>query len=144
MPKSGPEGNHHLQRAGYTKQDRDPFPCEISVRVVAGIAQGFTRSDKTQKLGGIDRFKNIGLNIEFKRVEINRIEESTPVAIGVIRAFWVRVVVVRNPPMGLWNFTDSVHLVFDVGPIGGFVRRFGEQAADTYNRQRNGRSQRGG
>ena len=145
VAEASSQGNHQLHGAGYTEDDAGPAPVIGALRSVSGIPQCLTGSHKSQELGGVDGFQDVGGDVEFQWIKRDRREEAAAVAIGQVGSFLVMGVIIRDLPVGRGDLGNGVDPLANVRPIGGRISSLREKTADTDNGQwwycgRDGRS----
>src|SRR6185369_10664860 len=90
-----------------------------------------------QELGGVDGLDGGGRDIELHLVEGDRGKKSSPLSVGHVGGFGVRVVIVCHAPVGGRDVGDGIDTLANIGPICGAVFGLGKQTADADDCQRN-------
>ncbi len=136
MPKAGAQRNGELQRARHAHEHTDPVPVEVSIGAVAGVDQRPLRREERQKLSGIRCLQRVRRDAEVQRIEVHRGQEAAPSGIGHVRRLGVGAEVVFRGPMRVWHVRNRVDAVTDVVPVRVQAVRFGEDAGDADDGQR--------
>ena len=130
MTQARAQRDDQLQRAGDAEDDAGAALVEAALRAVPRVLQRLSGRHQAQKLRGVDRLQDVGGDVEFHRVEIDRRYESAPAPVGAVGTLLVPVEILVHRPVGSGDLGDGVHPVHDVRPVGVPVVRLREEAAD--------------
>ncbi len=130
VAEPGSQRDNKFEGAGDAQYDAGAAAVIIAFRAVAGIFQCLAGGHQSQQLGGVDRFKHVGRNVELHRIEINRRDEAAPLAVGAVGALLVLIVIVSHLPMCLRDIGYGIDSINDVRPVGLLIVRLREKTAD--------------
>ena len=109
--------NDKFLGSGYAQNDAGALAVEFVAVGVAGIFQRLLGSHQSQQLGCIGGLEGRRRNSEFRRIEINRIQKTTPSAVYVIRFFGVIVEIIFRRPVGVRNIRDGIITLINQAPV---------------------------
>ena len=135
VPQTRSQRYHQFESAGDAQYDAGLAAVVFTFRSVTGIFQRLAGRDQSQQLGGVDRFKHVGGDVELHRVEVNRRDETATLTIGAVGALLVLVVIIFHPPVGCRDIGDGINPVRDVRPVGLLVVSLRKETADADNGQ---------